>query len=154
MLDSISVNDYADGEPISNEELLELDCDILIPAAIEGVIDTKNADAIRAKMVVEAANGPTTPAADRILEDRGATVVPDILCNSGGVTVSYFEWVQNIQQFRWELDQVNEQLEKRMAAATDAVFTRSEEEKTSLRSAAFDIAVERVAHAAEIRGYV
>ena len=154
MLDSISVHDYPGGESISNEELLELDCDILIPAAIEGVIHTKNADAIRAKMVVEAANGPTTPAADKILEDRGITVVPDILCNSGGVTVSYFEWVQNIQQFRWELDQVNEQLEKRMAAATDAVFTRSEDEKTSLRSAAFDIAVERVAHAAEIRGYV
>ena len=154
LLDSISVNDYSGGEPVTNEELLELDCDILIPAAIEGVIHTKNADAIRAKMVVEAANGPTTPAADKILEDRGITVVPDILCNSGGVTVSYFEWVQNIQQFRWELDQVNEQLEKRMAAATDAVFTRSEEEKTSLRSAAFDIAVERVAHAAEIRGYV
>lgn len=154
LLDSISVNDHSGGESVTNEELLELDCDILIPAAIEGVIHTKNADAIRAKMVVEAANGPTTPAADKILEDRGITVVPDILCNSGGVTVSYFEWVQNIQQFRWELDQVNEQLEKRMAAATDAVFTRSEAEKTSLRSAAFDIAVERVAHAAEIRGYV
>ena len=151
---SVSVNDYAGGDPVSNEELLELRCDILIPAAIEGVIDTGNADAIQAKMVVEAANGPTTPAADQVLEDRGVTVVPDILCNSGGVTVSYFEWVQNIQQFRWELDQVNEQLEKRMSAATDAVFSRSESEGTSLRSAAFDIAVERVAHAAEIRGYV
>ena len=151
---SVSVNDYPGGEPVSNEELLELRCDILIPAAIEGVIDTGNADAIQAKMVVEAANGPTTPAADQVLEDRGVTVVPDILCNSGGVTVSYFEWVQNIQQFRWELDQVNEQLEKRMSAATDAVFSRSESEGTSLRSAAFDIAVERVAHAAEIRGYV
>ena len=151
---SISVNDYRGGEAVSNEELLEIDCDILIPAAIEAVIHTKNADAIRARMVVEAANGPTTPAADRVLEDRGVTVVPDILCNSGGVTVSYFEWVQNIQQFRWELDQVNKELEKRIAAATDAVFTRAEGERTSLRSAAFDIAVERVAHAAEIRGYV
>ena len=154
MTESISVNDYPGGEALSNEELLELDCDILIPAAIEGVIHTKNADAIRAKMVVEAANGPTTPAADKILEGRGVTVVPDILCNSGGVTVSYFEWVQNIQQFRWELDQVNKQLEKRMEAATDAVFSRAQSESTSLRSAAFDIAVERVAHAAEIRGYV
>ena len=152
--ESVSVNDYAAGEPVTNEELLELQCDILIPAAIEGVIHTKNADEIKAKMIVEAANGPTTPAADKILDDKGTTVVPDILCNSGGVTVSYFEWVQNIQQFRWELDQVNKELEKRMTAATDAVFTRSENEKTSLRDAAFDIAVERVAHAAEIRGYV
>ena len=151
---SVSVNDYPGGDAVTNEELLELECDILIPAAIQGVIDTKNADAIRAKMVVEAANGPTTPAADKVLEDRGVTVVPDILCNSGGVTVSYFEWVQNIQQFRWELEAVNKELEKRMTAATDAVFSRSEAEKTSLRSAAFDIAVERVAHAAEIRGYV
>jgi glutamate dehydrogenase (NAD(P)+) len=151
---SVSINDYPGGDAVTNEELLELECDILIPAAIEGVIHTKNADAIRAKMVVEAANGPTTPAADKVLEDRGVTVVPDILCNSGGVTVSYFEWVQNIQQFRWELEAVNKELEKRVTAATDAVFSRSEEEKTSLRSAAFDIAVERVAHAAEIRGYV
>jgi glutamate dehydrogenase (NAD(P)+) len=151
---SVSVTDYPGGESVTNEELLELQCDILIPAAIQGVITTKNADAIRAKMLVEAANGPTTPAADKILEDRGVTVVPDILCNSGGVTVSYFEWVQNIQQFRWELEQVNKELEKRMTAATEAVFTRSKDEGTSLRDAAFDIAVERVAHAAEIRGYV
>lgn len=152
--ESVSVTDYPGGEPVSNEELLELPCDILIPAAIQAVIDTKNADAIRAKMVVEAANGPTTPAADKILQDKGVTVVPDILCNAGGVTVSYFEWVQNIQQFRWELDAVNAELTKRMTAATEAVFTRSGNEKTSLRDAAFDIAVERVAHAAEIRGYV
>ncbi|HWC14533.1 MAG TPA: Glu/Leu/Phe/Val dehydrogenase dimerization domain-containing protein [Actinomycetota bacterium] len=151
---SVSVNDYPEADPVTNEELLELDCDILIPAAIEGVIHTKNADAIRARMIVEAANGPTTPAADQILNARGVTVVPDILCNSGGVTVSYFEWVQNIQSFRWELDQVNNELEKRMTRATDAVFARSGQEGTSLRDAAFDIAVQRVAHAAEIRGYV
>ena len=152
--EALSVSAYPGGEPVSNEELLELPCDILIPAAIEGVIDTTNADAIRATMVVEAANGPTTPAADKILEDRGLTVVPDILCNSGGVTVSYFEWVQNIQSFRWELDQVNKELTRRMSRATEAVFARAEAGKGSLRDAAFDIAVERVAHAAEIRGYV
>ena len=151
---SVSVIDFPGGDSVTNEELLELPCDILIPAAIQGVIDTRNADAIRAKMVVEAANGPTTPAADEILDDRGVTVVPDILCNSGGVTVSYFEWVQNIQQFRWELDEVNAQLEKRMKKATEEVFARAADEKMSLRAAAFDIAVERVAHAAGVRGYV
>ncbi len=103
---------------------------------------------------MEAANGPTTPAADEILNDRGVAVSPDILANSGGVTVSYFEWVQNIQQFRWELDHVNTELEKRRVAATDLEIERSEKDGTTLRDAAFDIAVERVAHAAEIRGYV
>jgi glutamate dehydrogenase (NAD(P)+) len=88
------------------------------------------------------------------LKDRGITVIPDILANAGGVTVSYFEWVQNIQQFRWELDQVNEELEKKMTEATGQVFTRAEHDNTSLREAAFDIAVQRVAHADELRGYV
>jgi glutamate dehydrogenase (NAD(P)+) len=149
-----SVTTFAGGEKVSNEELLELECDILIPAAIQGVITSDNADAIKATMVVEAANGPITPVADQTLNDRGIVVVPDILANAGGVTVSYFEWVQNIQQFRWELDQVNEELEKKMTRATDEVFDRAEREETALRDAAFDIAVERVAHAAEIRGYV
>ncbi|MDQ4143408.1 MAG: Glu/Leu/Phe/Val dehydrogenase [Actinomycetota bacterium] len=149
-----SVTEFSGGEAVSNDELLELDCDILIPAAVHGVINTKNADKIKADLIVEAANGPTTPAADEILDDRGVTVAPDILANSGGVTVSYFEWVQNIQQFRWELEQVNEELKKRMTRATEVVCDRAESEGTSLRDAAFDIAVERVAHAAELRGYV
>ena len=149
-----SVSEFPGGETVSNEELLEVDCDILIPAAVHGVINTKNADKINADLVVEAANGPTTPAADEILNERGVTVAPDILANSGGVTVSYFEWVQNIQQFRWELDQVNFELKKRMTRATGNVCSRAEEKGTSLRDAAFDIAVERVAHAAELRGYV
>ena len=151
---SDTVADFEGGEKVTNEELLELDCDILIPAAIEGVITSDNADQIKAKMVVEAANGPITPVADAMLNDKGIVVVPDILANAGGVTVSYFEWVQNIQQFRWELDNVNEELHKRMVSATDDVFDRAEAEGTTLREAAFDIAVERVAHAAEIRGYV
>ena len=151
---SETVADFAGGERISNEELLEVDCDILIPAAIEGVITSANADRIKAKMVVEAANGPITPVADATLNDRGIVVVPDILANAGGVTVSYFEWVQNIQQFRWELPHVNDELHKRMITSTDDVFDRAESEGTTLREAAFDIAVERVAHAAEIRGYV
>lgn len=152
--DSMSVATYDNGEQVTNEELLELDCDILIPAAIHGVINTGNADAIKASLVVEAANGPTTPAADRMLEQRGVTVVPDILANCGGVTVSYFEWVQNIQQFRWELDHVNFELKKRMKKASEKVFSYGAERGLSLRDAAFDISVGSVAHAAEIRGYV
>ena len=152
--DSLSVTDYPDGDKVSNEELLELDCDILIPAAIHGVIHSGNADKIKPKLIIEAANGPTTPVADQILNDRDVVVVPDILANAGGVTVSYFEWVQNIQQFRWELDHVNEELTKRMREATEKVFTQADDGGHSLRAAAFDIAVHRVAHAAQIRGYV
>ena len=153
-LEAESVTTFEKGDKVSNEEVLELECDILIPAAIEAVITSGNADRIKAAMIVEAANGPITPTADQILDDRGVVVVPDILANAGGVTVSYFEWVQNIQQFRWELDEVNSQLEKKMGAATALVFDRADAEGTTLRAAAFDIAVERVAHTAHVRGYV
>jgi glutamate dehydrogenase (NAD(P)+) len=152
--EAMSVTTYPGGDEVSNDALLEIDCDVLIPAAIEGVINTSNADRLSTRLVVEAANGPTTPAADRILTDRGVPLLPDILANSGGVTVSYFEWVQNIQQFRWELDQVNFELKKRMRKATDLVFTRAEERNSTLRESAFEIAVGRVARAATIRGYV
>jgi len=152
--DAESVTEFADGDSVSNEELLELECDILIPAAIQGVIDGDNADEIKAPMVVEAANGPITPIADELLLERGLTIVPDILANTGGVTVSYFEWVQNIQEFRWEQRDVNAELQKRMSKATAEVFARSEKDTTSLREAAFDIAVSRVARADELRGYV
>jgi glutamate dehydrogenase (NAD(P)+) len=150
----ISVTNFPDGEPLSNEEILELDCDILIPAAIEGVIHTGNAERISAHLVVEAANGPTTPAADAVLTERGIPIVPDILANAGGVTVSYFEWVQNIQQFRWELDAVNFELKKKMSRAIQQVFGRADDDGTTLREAAFDIAVQRVAIAEELRGYI
>jgi glutamate dehydrogenase (NAD(P)+) len=152
--ESLSVSDYPAGEPVGNDDLLELECEILVPAAIHGVINTRNADRIRASLIVEAANGPTTPAADEQLTERGVAIVPDILANTGGVTVSYFEWVQNIQMFRWDADQVNFELKKKMTRATNAVFGRSEQDGTTLRDAAFDIAVDRVAHAAEVRGYV
>jgi glutamate dehydrogenase (NAD(P)+) len=152
--EAMSVSTYPPGDHVSNEDLLEIDCDVLIPAAVEGVINTINADRISTRLVVEAANGPTTPAADRILNERGIVVLPDILANSGGVTVSYFEWVQNIQQFRWELDQVNFELKKRMRKATDQVFSRATEHTSTFREAAFEIAVERVASAAHIRGYI
>jgi glutamate dehydrogenase (NAD(P)+) len=149
-----TVASFAGGEQVDNDELLALDCDILIPAAIQGVIDGDNAGSVRARMVVEAANAPVTPVADQTLSDHGVMVVPDILANTGGVTVSYFEWVQNIQEFRWELTDVTKELTKRMSRATEDVFARAERDETSLRAAAFDIAVERVARAAELRGYV
>ncbi len=151
--EALSVTTYPDGDKVSNEELLELECDILIPAAIDGVITGANADRIKTKLIVEAANGPITPSADRTLQERGIPIVPDILANAGGVAVSYLEWVQNIQQFRWELENVNFDLKKRMTRATGAVFTRAEADDTTLREAAFDIAVERVARAAQLRGY-
>lgn len=151
---SLSVADFAGGETVSNDALLELECEILIPAAIEGVIHTGNAGDLKARVVIEAANGPTTPAADDVLNERGITVVPDILANAGGVAVSYLEWVQNIQQFRWDLDTVNFELQKRMTTATERVFARAAADGTTLRDAAFDIAVERVAKAADLRGYV
>jgi glutamate dehydrogenase (NAD(P)+) len=145
---------FADADKVSNEELLTLDCDILIPAAIQGVIHSGNASDLSTKMVVEAANAPVTPAADQELSSRGITVIPDILANAGGVMVSYLEWVQSIQEFRWELQNVNNELHKKMTAATEAVFERSSREESGLRDAAFDIAVQRVARAAELRGYV
>jgi glutamate dehydrogenase (NAD(P)+) len=152
--EAMSVATYPGGDGVTNEELLEVECDILIPAAIQGVIGSHNADRIKAPLIIEAANGPITPVADEILTDRGVTVVPDILANAGGVTVSYFEWVQNIQQFRWDVDQVNDELTKRMKKAIDEVSERAADEGSTLRDAAFDIAVDRVSHAAEIRGYI
>ena len=149
-----SVATFGGGDKLSNEEVLEVDCDVLIPAAIEGVITSSNAERIKATLVVEAANGPTTPMADKALTEAGVVVVPDILANAGGVTVSYFEWVQNNQHFRWEERDVNAELEKKMRAATAIVFDKAGDEGISLRDAAFDISVGRVARAAELRGYV
>lgn len=147
-----SVVDFANSTAISNEDLLELDVDLLIPAAIEGVIDERNAERIRARLIVEAANGPTTAAADRILAERGTTVVPDILANAGGVIVSYFEWVQANQSYWWSEAEVEERLENRMVSAWQEVRTHSRELGVSLRLAATCLAVKRVAEAHELRG--
>lgn len=139
-------------ETISNEELLLLDVDVLIPAALENQITGKNASKVKAKFIVEGANGPTTTEAGSILEEKGAIIVPDILANSGGVVVSYFEWVQGLQCFFWDVNQVNSHLEKIMTNAFDNVWTRAQEEKTGMRNAAFMIAVKRVANALHERG--
>ena len=149
-----SIVELADTEPITNADVLELDVQWLIPAALGGVIDTRNASKISARVIVEAANHPITPAADAELADRGTFIVPDILANAGGVTVSYFEWTQNIQQFRWDEDRVNTELSKVMTSAYHAVSERADAKALTLREAAFAVAVERVARAARLRGYV
>ena len=144
--------DLADGDRVSNAELLALPVDILIPAALEGAIHEKNADAVRARLVVEGANGPTTAAGDRILEGRGIPVVPDILANAGGVTVSYFEWVQDLQFYFWREEEINQRLKDLMVAAFRRVWAYAAEQRIALRLAALSLAVKRVAEAHRIRG--
>ncbi|MBM4463513.1 MAG: Glu/Leu/Phe/Val dehydrogenase [Chloroflexi bacterium] len=141
-------------EPISNEELLGLDVDILIPAAIENIITDKNADKIKAKIVAELANGPTTPEADEILYKNGVHVIPDFLCNAGGVTVSYFEMVQNFYMYTWGEAEVRDRLDKKMTAAYHSVLNTSQEYKINMRQAAYVRAVERVVEAMRLRGWV
>jgi glutamate dehydrogenase (NAD(P)+) len=137
---------------MSNEELLCMPCDVLIPAALGGVITATVAKGIKAKVVVEAANEPTLPEADEILNQRAIPVIPDILANAGGVTVSYFEWAQNIQQFRWELERVNKELKTMMSKAFSDVARFSMANKCSLRTAAFGLALGRVTKATVMRG--
>jgi len=147
-----SITTYPGADRISNEELLALDVDVLVPAALEGVLRADNADAVRASIVVEAANGPTTPAADKVLDDRGVLVVPDVLANAGGVTVSYFEWVQDIQAWFWSKDEVNLRMRRVMEHAYEEVSALAEERGISLRQAAQTIGVGRVAEAHRMRG--
>lgn len=139
-------------EAVTNEELLELPCDILIPAALENQLTKRNADRVQARVIVEAANGPTTNEADRIFSDKGVLVVPDILANAGGVTVSYFEWVQDLQHFFWAESEINQRLESIMTRSFDAVLAKSVAQDTNLRMAAYLLAVARVAEATELRG--
>ena len=146
------INLYKDAEHITNAELLELPCDVLIPAALAGQITQENADKIQAKMIVEAANGPTTPEADQILNDKGVLIVPDILANAGGVSVSYFEWVQDLQNFFWEESEVNKKLENVMRSAYCSVSQTAQEYNIDLRMAAQMIGVKRVAEATYHRG--
>jgi len=143
---------YEGGERISNAELLELDCDVLIPAAIEGQLTEANADRVRASVIVEAANGPTTPEGDEIFEERGIPVVPDILANAGGVTVSYFEWVQDLQAYYWQEDEVNDRLRMIMEKAYVDVLALAEDRKVPMRTAATILGVGRVAEAHTTRG--
>jgi glutamate dehydrogenase (NAD(P)+) len=146
------LQDYEGGVPVTNEELLELDCDVLIPAAIEGQLTERNADRVKASVIVEGANGPTTHEGDQIFLDRGILVVPDILANAGGVTVSYFEWVQALQAFYWSEDEVNDRLRQIMERSYVDVLNVSEDRKVSMRNAATILGVSRVAEAHATRG--
>jgi glutamate dehydrogenase/leucine dehydrogenase len=147
-----SVVGFAGTEKISNEKLLELKVDILVPAALENVITAENASRINARIVAEGANGPTTPAADEVMHKKGIIDIPDILANGGGVTVSYFEWVQNLQHFFWTLDEVRQKLDQIITAAFNNVWDTREEHKVDMRTAAYIVAVRRVVEAYRLRG--
>lgn len=147
-----SVAGYPEADTIDNRTLLELPCDFLIPAALEGQITQENADRIKARIIVEGANGPTTPFADDILDEKGVFVIPDILANAGGVTASYFEWVQNVQQLFWTEADVNKRLHQIMTRAFYEVHDISLQEKVNMRTAAYMLAIGRVAQAKRLRG--
>ena len=145
---------FPGGDSISNEELLELECDVLVPAALDRVITARNAPEVKTKLVLEGANHPLTPEADDIFKDRGIVVLPDILVNAGGVIASYFEWTQNLQQLRWEEERVNQELHKILVRAYQEVRERVAAQGITYREAALDTGVERVARAVELRGFV
>ena len=152
--DGGKLTEFPGAEVISPDDLLAIECDVLIPAALGGMIHEGNADRINCKMVIEGANSPTTPAADEILQGKGVHVIPDVMANAGGVVCSYFEWVQNLQHFRWSEREVNDKLGGIMRKAYRDVSGRAKEEKISLRDAAYLVGIERVVEASRTRGYV
>lgn len=149
-----SVVNFPGSTPISNEALLELDVDVLFPSALENVITDKNAEAIKAKIIAELANGPTTPEADDILFKNGKFVIPDFLCNAGGVTVSYFEWVQNLHSYYWEEADVHQKLDRKMTQAFADTLAMAQQYKVDMRQGAYMVAIQRVAEAMKLRGWV
>ena len=151
---AVGDTDQAGVDRITNEELLTSPCDVLVPAALGEVVDADNARDVQASVVLEAANYPVTPGADKVLGDRAVTVVPDVLANAGGVTGSYFEWTQNIQQFTWKEPRFNEELRDRLRGAYHATAATADELGCTLRQAAFAIGIRKVAHASRLRGYV
>jgi glutamate dehydrogenase (NAD(P)+) len=146
------VGGFKGGEPASQEEFWDLPCDILVPAALEGQITAARARRIRARLVLEGANGPTLPSADDILAERGILVVPDVICNAGGVTVSYFEWVQDFSSFFWTEDEINVRLDKIMIGALKRIWDTADKHRITLRTATFAVACERILTAREERG--
>jgi glutamate dehydrogenase (NAD(P)+) len=147
-----TVEGFPSGRPLSNDDLFRLDVDMLVPAALENQITAKNAADVRARVIIEGANGPTTPEAHRLLHERGALVVPDILANAGGVTASYFEWVQNRHGYFWSEEEVNERLEAKMMGAFETVVKTAQRYRTDLRTAAYVVAIDRVATVTRMRG--
>jgi glutamate dehydrogenase (NAD(P)+) len=146
------VGGFAGADPLANDEFWTVESDILIPAALENQITEKNAAKIKTKIIVEGANGPTTTAADDILHDKGILVIPDVVANAGGVTVSYFEWVQDFSSFFWTEDEINQRLERVMREAFNAVWQVASENQVSMRTAAFIVACKRILMAREMRG--
>lgn len=149
-----TVKGFPGTQDISTTELLAMECDILVPAALENQLTAENAGDVKAKIIAEAANGPTTLEADAILKQKGALVIPDILANAGGVTVSYFEWVQNNMGYYWSEEEVNDRLEKVMVKSFGEVYSMHKNEEVDMRTAAYMVAVKRVAEAMEIRGWL
>jgi glutamate dehydrogenase (NAD(P)+) len=147
-----SLSELKGGERVTNDELIALDCDVFAPCALEQVVTGENADRVKARVVVEGANGPLTPAADEILEGNGVMILPDVLANAGGVVVSYFEWVQGLQEYFWKEDEVNARLNSIVTRAFDETWATYEERKISMRMAAYGLAVQRVAEATVTRG--
>src|SRR5579862_733267 len=147
-----SLSELKGGDKISNDDLLLLECDVLAPCALEQVITEQNADQVKAKLIVEGANGPVTPAGDEILEENGSLVLPDVLANAGGVVVSYFEWVQGLQEYFWKEDEVNARLNEIVTRAFDETWATYESRRISMRLAAYGLAVQRVAEATVTRG--
>jgi glutamate dehydrogenase (NAD(P)+) len=143
---------YPAGDPITNEELLTCECDVLIPAAMENTVTEDVAPHVRARIIVEGANGPVTPGADEVLRENGVTILPDILANAGGVTVSYFEWVQGLDAFFWDQKRVQDELQRVMERAFDEVNAKADEADCDYRTAAYTIAISRVAEACRLKG--
>jgi glutamate dehydrogenase (NAD(P)+) len=148
------IEEFPDSEPTSKEEFLATECDVFIPAALGGMIHEHNADILNCKVLLEGANSPTTPKADSILSDKGVYIAPDVVCNAGGVIVSYFEWVQNLQHFRWDEDEVNGRLEKIIKRGFGEVAEKSKADDTTPRVAAYELGIARVVEASRTRGYI
>ncbi|HMO24848.1 MAG TPA: glutamate dehydrogenase, partial [Tepidisphaeraceae bacterium] len=147
-----TLNGFAEADEISNEELLTCECDVLIPAAMENTVTEEIAPHIKARIIVEAANGPTTPVADEMLRDNGVTILPDILANAGGVTVSYFEWVQGLDNYFWDKKRVEDELQRVMERAFDAVNAKADAADCDYRTAAYTLAISKVTDACRVKG--